>query len=178
MSSFPQYLTFWKSAAAAAVAKSLQSCLAQCNPRDSSPLGSPVPGILQTRTLERVAISFSNAWKWKAKAKPLSHVGLTATPGTAAYQASLSMGFSRQEYWSGLPLPSPMATIGFSRFPEDAANVSVLGTLWVELVPPEPPHGAASWGWRMLTLHLGTFRAKAQTEQSPARLVPSARFCS
>ena len=93
----------------AATAKSLQSCLTLCNPIDGSPPGSPVPGILKARTLEWVAISFSNAWKWKVKAKSLSHVRLLATPWTAAYQAppSPSMGFSRQEYWSGVPLPSP-----------------------------------------------------------------------
>ena len=66
-----------------------------------------VPGILQARTPEWVAISFSNAWKWKVKVKSLSRVWLLATPWTAAYQAPLPMGFSRQEYWSGLPLPSP-----------------------------------------------------------------------
>ena len=71
------------------------------------PTRLPHPWILQARTLEWVAISFSNAWKWKVKVKLLSHVRLLATPWTAAYQASLSMGFSRQEYWSGLPLPSP-----------------------------------------------------------------------
>ena len=87
-------------------AKSLQSCPTLCNPRDSSPPGSPVPGILQARTLEWVAISFSNAWKWKVKVKSLSRVRLLATPWTAAYQAPPSMGFSRQEYWSGVPLPS------------------------------------------------------------------------
>ena len=68
---------------------------------------TPVPGILQARTLEWVSISFSNAWKWKVKTKSLSRVQLLATPWTAAYQALLSMGFSRQEYWSGVPLPSP-----------------------------------------------------------------------
>ena len=88
-------------------AKSLQSCLTLCDPTDGSPTGSPVPGILQARTLEWVAISFSNAWKWKVKVKSLSHVPLLATPSTAAHQAPLSMGFSRQEYWSGMPLPSP-----------------------------------------------------------------------
>ena len=50
---------------------------------------------------------FSNVWKWKVKVKSLSHVWLLATPWTAAYQASPSMGFSRQEYWSGVPLPFP-----------------------------------------------------------------------
>ena len=88
-------------------AKSLQSCPTLCNPIDGRPPGSPVPGILQATTREWVAISFSNAWKWKVKGKSLSHVQLFATPWTAAYQAPPSMGFSRQEYWSGVPLPSP-----------------------------------------------------------------------
>ena len=88
---------------AAAAAKSLQSCPTLCDPIDGSPPGSPVPGILQARTLEWVAISFSNAWKWKMKVKSLSHVQLFATPWTAAHQAPLPMGFSRQEYWSGVP---------------------------------------------------------------------------
>ena len=88
-------------------AKSLQSCLSLCSPIDCSPPGPAVPGILQTRTLEWVAISFSNAWKWKVKVKLLSHVRFLVTPWTAAYQAPPSMGFSRQEYWSGVPLPSP-----------------------------------------------------------------------
>ena len=87
-------------------AKSLQSCPTLCDPIDSSPPGSSGPGILQARTLEWVAISFSNAWKWKVKVKPLSRVRLLATPWTTAYQAPPSMGFSRQEYWSGVPLPS------------------------------------------------------------------------
>ena len=92
--------------AAAAAARSLQSCPTLCDPRDGSPPGSPVPGILQARTLEWVAISFSNAWKWKVKMKSLSHARLFTTPSTVAHQAPPSMGFSRQEYWSGLPLPS------------------------------------------------------------------------
>ena len=90
-------------ATAAVAAKSLQSCPNLCNPIDGSPPGSPVPGILQARALEWVAISFSNAWKWKVKVNSLSHVRPSATPWTAAYQAPLSMGFSRQEYWSGVP---------------------------------------------------------------------------
>ena len=77
-----------------------------CDPIDGSPLGYSVPGILQAKILEWVAISFSNAWKWKVKVKSLGRVRLLATPWTAAYQAPLPMGFSRQEYWSGLPLPS------------------------------------------------------------------------
>ena len=84
-----------------AAAKSLQSCPNLCDPIDGSPPGSAVPGILQARTLEWAAISFSNAWKWKVKVKSLSHVQLLATPWTGAYQAPPPMGFSRQEYWSG-----------------------------------------------------------------------------
>ena len=95
----------------AAAAKSLQSCPTLCDPIDGSPPGSPIPGILQARTLEWVAISFSNAWKWKVKMKSLSPVRLLAAPWTAAYQAPPPMGFSRQEYWSGVPLPSPTEII-------------------------------------------------------------------
>ena len=103
----PENLSLFIKASAAAAAKLLQSSPTLCDPTDGSPPGSPVPGILQARTLEWVAISFSNAWKWKVKVKSLSRVRLLATPWTAAYQAPLSMAFSRQEYWSGLPLPSP-----------------------------------------------------------------------
>ena len=92
-------------------AKSLQSCPTLCDPIDGSPRGSPVPEILQARTLEWVAISFSNAWKWKVKVKMLSCVQLFATAWTAAYQAPPSMGFSRQEYWSGVPLPSRVTVL-------------------------------------------------------------------
>ena len=92
---------------AAAAAESLQSCPALCDPIDSSPSGSPIPEILQARTLQWVAISFPTAWKWKVKVKLLSPVRLLATPWTAAYQAPPSMEFSRQEYWSWVPLPSP-----------------------------------------------------------------------
>ena len=94
---------------AAAAAKSLQSCPTLCDRVDGSPPGSPIPGILQARTLEWAAISFSNARKWKVKVKSLSCVWLVVTPGTAAYQTPPPMGFSRQEYWSGVPLPSPQS---------------------------------------------------------------------
>jgi len=80
---------------AAAAAKLLQSCPTLCDPIDGSPPGSPFPGILQARTLEWVAISFSSAWKWKVKVKSLSCVWPSATPWTAAYQAPPSMGFSK-----------------------------------------------------------------------------------
>ena len=93
------------SLAFATATKLLQSCPTLCDPIDGSRPGSPVPGILQARTLEGVAISFSNAWKWKVKVKSLSRVRLLATPWTAVYQAPPPMGFSRQEYWSGLPSP-------------------------------------------------------------------------
>ena len=114
----------------AAAAKSLQSCPTVCDPVDGSPPGSPVPGILQARTLEWVAISFSNAWKWKVKVKSLSHVRLLATPWTVAYQAPLSMGFSRQEYWSGVPLPSPHFLFTESIFLHFICNVFFLLTVW------------------------------------------------
>ena len=93
-------------ASTSAAAASRQSCPTLCDPIDSSPPGSSVPGILQARTLEWVAISSSNAWKWKLKGKLLSRVQLLATPWTAAHQAPPSMGVSRQEYWSGVPVPS------------------------------------------------------------------------
>ena len=102
-------LYHWTTPAAAA-AKSLQSCPTLCDPIDGSPPGSPIPGILQARTMEWVAISFSKAWKWKVKVKSHSRVLLLATPWTAAYQAPLPMGFYWQEYWSGLSLPSPCGT--------------------------------------------------------------------
>ena len=85
-------------AAAAAATKSLQSCPTLCDPIDGSPPGSPVPGILQTRILELVSISFSNAWKWKVKMKLLSRIRLLSISWTTDYQAPPSMGFSRQEY--------------------------------------------------------------------------------
>ena len=98
---------------AAAADKSLQSCLTLCDPVDGSPPGSLIPGILHTGTLEWIVISFSNAWKWKVKVKSLSHVRLFEIPWTAAYQSPPSMGFSRQEYWSGLPLPSLLMVHNF-----------------------------------------------------------------
>ena len=107
-SSRPAFLMMYS---AAADTKSLQLCLTLCDPIDGSTPGSPIPGILQARILEWVAISFSNAWKWKVKVKSLSRVRLLVTPWTAAYQAPPSMGFSRQEYWSGVPLPSPATVL-------------------------------------------------------------------
>ena len=83
---------------AAAATKSFQLSLTMCSPIDVSPPGSPIPGILQARALEWVAVSFSNAWKWKVKVKSFSRVQLFTKPWTAAYQAPPSMGFSRQEY--------------------------------------------------------------------------------
>ena len=120
--------------AAAPAAKSLQWCLTLCDPRDGSPPGSPVPGILQVRTLEWVAISFSNAWKWKVKVKSLSCVQPSAAPWTAAFQAPPSMRFSRQEYWSGVPLPSPSFLAGrlFTTEPPGKPRYSCyMATIWL-----------------------------------------------
>ena len=118
-----RFFTIWASrealseSIAAAAAKSLQSCPTLCDPIDGSPPGSSVPGILQARTLKGVAISFSNAWKWKVKVKSCRRARLLATPWTAAHQAPPSKGFSRQEYWSGVPLPSH--TVIFSSVSEE-----------------------------------------------------------
>ena len=90
--------------ASAAAAKSLQLCLTLCDPTDGSPPDSSVPGILQARILEWVAISFS---MHACMLSHFSHEQLCATPQTAAHQAPLSTGFSKQEYWSGLSFPSP-----------------------------------------------------------------------
>ena len=119
-------------AAAAAAAKSLQSCPNLCDPIDGSPPGSAIPGILQARTLEWVAISFSNAWKGKGKVKSLSRVRLLVTPWTAAYQAPPSMGFSRQEYWSGLPLcPGPhLKTAETNAQDRYTINNPISSTVW------------------------------------------------
>ena len=110
---FPFSWGRWDTSAAAA--KSLQLCPTLCDPIDGSPPGSAVPECLQARTLEWVAISFANAWKWKVKVKSLSRVWLLATSWTAAYQAPPSMGFSRQEYWSGVPLLSVFYVLHQSR---------------------------------------------------------------
>ena len=124
---------------AAAAAKSLQSCPTLCDPIDGSPPGPAVPGILQARTLEWVAISFSNAWKGKVKVKLFSRVWLLATPWTTAYQAPPSLGFSRQEYWSGVPLPSP----------REALTDSLIYFLFQEVFPNlaiwSPLSSAISW---------------------------------
>ena len=120
-----------------AVAKSLQSCPTLCDPIDGSPPGSPVPGILKARTLEWTAISFSSAWKWKVKVKSLSPVQLFATPWTAAYQAPPSMGFLRQEYWNGLPLPSLFTTLKVTKKTD--------WSVWI----------AQYIGWQTLLLALG-----------------------
>ena len=99
--------------------------LCACDPIDGSPPGSPVPGILQARTLEWVAISFSSAWKWKVKVKLLRRVQLLATSWAAAYQAPLSMGFSRQEDWSGVPVPSP----SLSMIPSKSIHIAINGRI-------------------------------------------------
>ena len=138
----------------AASAKSFQLCLTLWDPIDGSPPGSPVPGILQARTLEWVAISFSNAGKWIVKVKSFSRVRPSVTPWTAAFQARLSMGFSRQDYWSRVPLPSLNAFFYFSQL-----SVEEFTSLWFQmgaykllifhLIPrPHPTNsGGVSWLW-------------------------------
>ena len=122
------YGAWWIPVTAAAAAKSLQSCPTLCDPIDSSPSGSPVPGILQARTVEWVAISFSNARKWNVKVKWLSCVRPSATPWTAAYQPPPPMGFSRQEYWSGVPLPSPQKFVITSQM-----TIDIWQTAWPDM---------------------------------------------
>ena len=125
----------------AATAKSLQSCPTLCDPIDGSPPGSAILGILQARTLEWVAISFSNAWKWKVKVKSLSRVQLLVIPWTTAHQAPPSMGFSRKEYWSGVPLPSPNLSLA-----SDKKLLLFLYPLRMTSAPRQP-----ITGWRPLT---------------------------
>ena len=137
----------------AAAAKSHQSCPTLCDPMDCSPPGSAVPGILQARTLEWVAISFPNTWRWKVKVKSLSHVRLLATPWTAAYQAPLSMGLSRQEYWLLLLLLSRFSRVRLCATPQTAAHQAPpsLGFSrqenWSGLPFPSPVHESAKWKW-------------------------------
>ena len=159
-------------AAAAAAAKSLQSCPTLCDPIDGNPLGSSVPWILQARILEWVAISFSNAWKGKVKVKSLSRARLLPTPWTAAYQAPPSMGFSRQEYWSGLPLPSPAAALRATMFPLPSSRFLVLGVHCSQIAPV--PISLALGGslasplWlETVVLLLGCLRPWAQTASFP-----------
>ena len=94
-------------------AKSLQSCLTLCDPIDGSPPGFPIPGILQARTLEWVAISFSNAWKWKVKVKSLSRVRLLATPGTASPPGSSAHGIfqARVLEWGAIAFSEHYMTV-------------------------------------------------------------------
>ena len=133
----------------AAAAKSVQSCPTLCDPIDDSPPGYTIPGNLQSRTLEWVAIFFSNAWKWKVKVKSFSCVRLLATPRTAAYQTPPSMGFSRQEYWSGSPVPSLstspnlLVISGHCFHPKDVAGSWAQLYLLVNLLL------IREWGWVM-----------------------------
>ena len=135
-------------AAAATAAKSHQSYLTLCDPIDGSPPGSLVPGILQTRTLEWVAIPFSNAWKWKVKVKSFTRVGLFAIPWTATHQAPLSMGFSRQEYWSGAPVPSP---ISLNSLPKNPPSVIPFSLLPRDL--HSYPESLRLWGTKLVCTH-------------------------
>ena len=142
--------------AAAAAAKVLQSCLTLCNPIDGSPLGSSVPGILQARILEWLAISFSNAWKWKVKVKSLSRVRLLSTPWTAAYQAPPSMGFSRQEYWSRVPsdmysICNHLCIIFLKRTTPKSPGIKYYDHLWNQVGPFEK---SVEYLWEVLSLFL------------------------
>ena len=134
----------------ATAAKSLQSCPTLCDPIDSSPPGSPIPGILQARTLEWVAISFSSAWKWKVKVKSLSRVQPSATPWTVAFQAPPSMGFSRQEYWSGVPLPSPPLLWSHSKYSGWRSGILLR----------VPSH------WGQIVVHMGGFGCRTEFQYS------------
>ena len=149
---------------AAAAAKSLQSCPTLCDPIDGSPPGSPVPGILQARTQEWVAISFSNAWKWKVKGNSLSCVQPLATPWTAAYQAPPPMGFSRQEYWSGVPLPSPHFALGLTNYVAGLAWASP----WKALIYEQVGSLERRWGeWRAGQQPWSTKRESASHRATP-----------
>ena len=130
--------------AAATASKSPQSCPTLYDPIDRSPPGSAVPEILQARIMEWAAISFSNAWKWKVKVKSHSRVQLFTNPWTAAHQALPSMGFSRQEYWSGVPLPSPV--IGIDLQEKKKKTVSKLQEI--------------EWLWQMGSVRLNFFYDK------------------
>ena len=100
-------LNHWTSREVPRLRLLLLSHFSPVRPHRRQPSWLRSPSILQAKPLEWAAISFSNAWKWKVKVKSLSRVRLFATPWTAAHQAPPSVGFSRQEYWSGVPLPSP-----------------------------------------------------------------------
>ena len=141
----------------AAAAKSLQSCPTLCDPIDGSPPGFPVPGILQARTLEWVAIFFSNAWKWKVKVKSLSRVRLLATPWAATYQAPPSMGFFRQEYWSRVPLPSPVQSEHSANITEGITEQSHAGFLECSCLFPTLKGGSVPCSKTLTTRSLSFF---------------------
>ena len=122
---------------AAAAAKLLQLCPTLCDPIDRSPPGSPVPGILKARTLEWVAISFSNAWKWKVKVKSLNHIRLLATPWTAAYQALPSIDFSSKSTGLGChcllsEILQKICNILFALFTKYLGQWTDIATTWTE----------------------------------------------
>ena len=132
-------------------------------PHRQQPARLPVPGILQARTLDWVAISFSKAWKWKVKVKSLSCVWLFVTPWTTAYQAPLSMGFSRQEYWSGLPFPSPRDLPDPEIEPRSSA-------LQADALPSEPP-GKGQFIKRDLLIWLDLFLSVKITNTQNSNLL-------
>ena len=154
----------WGSFSAAA-AKSLQSCPTLCDPIDGSPPGFPVPRILRARTLEWVAISFSNAWKWKVKVKSLSHLQLFTTTWTVAYQPPASMGFFRQEYWSALPLPSPFWRIQYGKSSGMSLPRLDYKRLW--LLPCCPLSGSLLHVLRETSCHVWAAQWKIDTSGQP-----------
>ena len=147
-----QFSAFSSSIPAAAAGKSLQSCLTLCDPIDGSPPGSPIPGILQARTLEWVGISFSNVWKWKEEVKSLSRVRPSATSWTAAFQAPPSMGYSGQEYWSGVPLPS---------IPEYLFNWLCVDLSFLPCSPRPSPINSQNIPFKKMALHCSIFWGSA-----------------
>ena len=158
---------------ACATAKSLQSCPTLCDPIDGFLPGSSVSGIFQARKLEWVAISFSNAWKWKVKVKSLSRVRPSATPWTAAHQAPPSMEFSRQEYWSGVPLKSYKSgsvKVNLMKGPIGLCACSVMSdSLWSPVLWPTRLHGifqARIWEWVAISYSRGSSPPKDQTHVS------------
>ena len=164
----PAIITTLLNSYAAAAAKSLQSCPTLCDPTDGSPPGSPVPGILQARTLEWLAISFSNAGKWKVKVKSLSRVWPSATPWTTAFQAPPSKGFSRQEYWSGvLNSYTPIQNKKLKKKKKKSS-------LWQDIISSwEGYRRQVEWGWvevKKLMTHTGGKLRHLRLQKGPSAL--------
>ena len=171
LSSIPLIFTV---SSAAAAAKSLQSCSTLCDPIDGSPPGSPISGILQARTLEWVAISFSNTWKWKVKVK--SCLTLSDTPWIAAHQAPPSMGFSRQEYWSGVPLPSLYPEL-VSHKSKSRISLGQMLVKWSHKIKYSTLFSFESKNTGLLVTEITTHHKRAPLSQS-SRAAPDFLLCS